>query len=100
MAAYVSGSFCHVGYGEEGRWSFWGETCIPKGYAEKYWPTAFQVLDYIDDRAICLRMSSSSANAPESDPPIFQCGDANLIRVNAPQSPRFGLVLRPLSFKE
>jgi len=53
LAAYDRGSFCYEGFGVEGRWSFWGEACIPRGYVQARWPEFFDVLDYIDDRAVC-----------------------------------------------
>lgn len=53
LAAYDEGRFCYGSFGVEGRWSFWGEACIPKGYAEKHWPAGFRILEYIEDRAIC-----------------------------------------------
>jgi SAM-dependent methyltransferase len=53
LGSYDSGAFCYGGFGVEGRWSFWGEACIPRGYAERHWPAAFEILDYIDDRGAC-----------------------------------------------
>src|SRR5215469_9438125 len=38
LSAYDSRKFCYESYGAEGRWSFWGEACIPRGYVEKRWP--------------------------------------------------------------
>jgi SAM-dependent methyltransferase len=35
LAAYDRGDFCYEGFGVEGRWSFWGEACIPKAYVER-----------------------------------------------------------------
>jgi SAM-dependent methyltransferase len=53
LASYDSGAFCYGGFGIEGGSSFWGEACIPRGYAERHWPAAFEILDYIDDRGAC-----------------------------------------------
>jgi len=53
LAAYDNGSFCYEEFGVEGRWSFWGEACIPKEYVQKRWSEMFEVLDYVDDRAVC-----------------------------------------------
>ena len=50
ISAYDSGQYCYEGYGSEGRWSFWGEACIPKSYVEKRWQEIFDLCDYIDDR--------------------------------------------------
>jgi len=50
ISAYDNGQYCYEGYGSEGRWSFWGEACIPKGYVERRWREIFDVCDYIDDR--------------------------------------------------
>lgn len=53
ISAYDNGQFCYEGYGSEGRWSFWGEACIPKGYVERRWREIFDVCDYIDGREAC-----------------------------------------------
>jgi len=53
LSAYDSGLYCYECYGSEGRWSFWGEACIPKGYVERRWQEIFDVCDYIDDRRAC-----------------------------------------------
>jgi SAM-dependent methyltransferase len=53
LAAYDSGAFCYEGFGVEGRWSFWGEACIPKAYVERRWTEFFDVLEFIDDPAVC-----------------------------------------------
>ena len=50
MSAYDNGQFCYESVGAEGRWSFWGEACIPKGYVERRWQEIFDVSDYIEDR--------------------------------------------------
>jgi SAM-dependent methyltransferase len=52
-SAYDRGEFCYESLGRPGRWSFWGEACIPKGYVERRWPEIFEVCDYIDDRGLC-----------------------------------------------
>jgi SAM-dependent methyltransferase len=53
LAAYDAGAFCYEGFGVEGSWSFWGEACIPKSYVEKRWSEMFEILDYVDDPAVC-----------------------------------------------
>jgi SAM-dependent methyltransferase len=53
ISAYDNGQFCYESLGGEGRWSFWGEACIPKGYVQRRWPEIFDVCDYIDDRGVC-----------------------------------------------
>jgi hypothetical protein len=53
LAAYDAGAFCYEGFGVEGGWSFWGDACIPKSYVEKRWSEMFEVLDYVDDPAVC-----------------------------------------------
>jgi SAM-dependent methyltransferase len=53
LAAYDRGGFCYESFGVEGRWSFWGEACIPKAYVQKRWTEVLDVLDYIDNRAVC-----------------------------------------------
>ena len=52
ISAYDNGQFCYESLGAEGRWSFWGEACIPKNYVERRWREIFDVCDYIDDRAL------------------------------------------------
>jgi SAM-dependent methyltransferase len=53
MLAYDNGQFCYDSHGLEGRWSYWGEACIPKGYVEKRWKELFDMCGYIDDPNIC-----------------------------------------------
>ena len=53
ISAYDSGQFCYESVGAEGRWSFWGEACIPRSYVERRWREIFDVCDYIDDREAC-----------------------------------------------
>jgi SAM-dependent methyltransferase len=53
ISAYDNGQFCYESVGAEGRWSFWGEACIPRAYVERRWQEIFDVCDYIDDRAAC-----------------------------------------------
>jgi SAM-dependent methyltransferase len=55
LSAYDGGKFCYEGFGEQGRWSFWGEACIPIGYVQRRWSEIFDVCDYIDDRKVCLQ---------------------------------------------
>jgi SAM-dependent methyltransferase len=55
LAAYDRGEFCHTpaGGGSTLSDSFYGETCIPKRYAETHWTKAFSIVDFIADRARC-----------------------------------------------
>jgi SAM-dependent methyltransferase len=53
VAAYDRGEFCWEGFGAEGEWSVWGEAAIPRQYVERVWSEMFEVLDYVDDRAVC-----------------------------------------------
>jgi SAM-dependent methyltransferase len=53
FSAYDRGEFCYASLGSTGRWSFWGEACIPKGYVEKRWTELFDIYDYIDDIKVC-----------------------------------------------
>jgi SAM-dependent methyltransferase len=53
LSAYDQGQFCYSSRGAEGRWSFWGEACIPKLYIEKRWKEIFDVCEYIDDPKTC-----------------------------------------------
>jgi SAM-dependent methyltransferase len=53
MSAYDNGQFCYESHGLEGRWSYWGEACIPKDYVEKRWNEIFDVCEYIDDLERC-----------------------------------------------
>jgi hypothetical protein len=55
VSAYDNGQFCYESAGVEGRWSFWGEACIPKSYVERRWREIFEVCDYIDDRKVCAQ---------------------------------------------
>jgi SAM-dependent methyltransferase len=52
MSAYDDGQFCYESLGGEGRWSYWGEACIPRAYVEKHWKEIFDVCEYIDDRNV------------------------------------------------
>lgn len=47
---YDRGEFCHSpsGGGDVLDSSFYGETCIPKGYVEREWSKYFAVLDFLD----------------------------------------------------
>jgi len=54
LAAYDAGEFCHTATGAGGNTlaaDFYGETCVPRGYAERHWSGQFDLLDFIDDRA-------------------------------------------------
>jgi SAM-dependent methyltransferase len=53
LSAYDNGQFCYDSHGLEGQWSYWGETCIPKAYVEKYWNEMFNICEYIADPKIC-----------------------------------------------
>ena len=53
ISAYDDGQFCYESFGMEGRWSFWGEACIPKKYVARRWPEIFDVCDYIEDPKTC-----------------------------------------------
>jgi SAM-dependent methyltransferase len=53
MSAYDNGKFCYESLGQEGRWSFWGEACIPRLYVEKHWKEIFDVCEYIEDPKTC-----------------------------------------------
>jgi SAM-dependent methyltransferase len=53
LAAYDAGKFCYGTHGFDGRWSFWGEAAIPRGYVEREWTKIFDLRDYIDDRRLC-----------------------------------------------
>jgi len=51
--SFDRGDYCYNSFNIDGRWSFWGETCIPRGYVEREWTKFFEVIDYIDDRSVC-----------------------------------------------
>jgi SAM-dependent methyltransferase len=53
LSAYDDGQFCYEPLGGEGRWSYWGEACIPRRYVEKHWKEIFDVCEYIDDPKVC-----------------------------------------------
>jgi len=53
LAEYDRGKFCYSSRGAEGRWSFWGEACIPRLYVEKRWRELFDIAEYIEDPQIC-----------------------------------------------
>jgi SAM-dependent methyltransferase len=55
LADYDSGKFCYESHHVEGRWSFWGEACIPKAYVQRRWPEILELCDYIDDREVCVQ---------------------------------------------
>ncbi len=52
LARFDQGEFLHepVGGGDVLDPSFFGETCIPKGYVLNRWTWVFEFVDYIDDR--------------------------------------------------
>lgn len=47
---YDAGQFLHFGEGYYG--GTYGESLIPKGYIERHWKTYFDLVDFIDDRAV------------------------------------------------
>jgi SAM-dependent methyltransferase len=53
LSDYDNGQFCYASLGKTGGWSFWGEACIPRPYAEKNWNNIFEFCEYIDDLDIC-----------------------------------------------
>lgn len=53
LSVYDNGQFCYESHGLEGRWSYWGEACIPREYVEKRWNELFEVCEYIDDPKLC-----------------------------------------------
>jgi SAM-dependent methyltransferase len=53
LSDYDNGQFCYASLRKEGRWSFWGEACIPRLYVEKSWNEIFDVCEYIDNPDIC-----------------------------------------------
>ncbi len=57
LARYDHGEFLHepVGGGDVLDPSFFGETCIPKGYVLNRWTRVFEFVDYIDDREACAQ---------------------------------------------
>lgn len=54
LTTYDRGDFCYEHYEWDDRW-FWGEACISRAYAERRWTEMFQILDYIEDRKLCLQ---------------------------------------------
>jgi ubiquinone/menaquinone biosynthesis C-methylase UbiE len=57
LAAYDSGKYLYepVGGGDVLDPSFYGETCIPKGYVLSHWTEHYHFIDYIDDRKKCIQ---------------------------------------------
>lgn len=55
LARYDAGEYCYSGVGGHGvlNKSFFGETCIPRGYVLKHWTKRFQFLEFIEDRQVC-----------------------------------------------
>ncbi len=56
LSAYDAGRFCHTATGAGGTTlsaDFYGETCIPRAYAEQRWSGRFDLIDFIDDRTRC-----------------------------------------------
>jgi SAM-dependent methyltransferase len=54
---YDGGKYVHepVGGGDNLDASFFGETCISRSYAARHWTKAFTLIDYMDDRHLCLQ---------------------------------------------
>jgi SAM-dependent methyltransferase len=57
LARYDRGEYLYqpTGGGDVLDASFFGETCIPKGYVTQQWADLYEVLDYIDDRTLNLQ---------------------------------------------
>ncbi|HEV3204173.1 MAG TPA: class I SAM-dependent methyltransferase [Gemmataceae bacterium] len=57
LAKYDNGGYCFspVGGGGPLEKSFFGETCISKGYVLKNWSRRFTFLDFIEDREVCAQ---------------------------------------------
>ena len=55
LSDYDSGSYLHEPIGGGGilDMSFFGESCIPKGYVLTHWTKHFSFIDFIDDRNVC-----------------------------------------------
>ena len=70
LARYDRGEFCHspVGGGSVLSSSFYGETCIPRRYAETRWPPLFRVRAYLD--ADDRRLSQDLIVAQRQSPPV------------------------------
>jgi SAM-dependent methyltransferase len=53
LERYDRGEYCHTPIGSAPPLdaSIWGETCIPRTYAEQQWEAWFDILDFIDDPA-------------------------------------------------
>ena len=49
---YDSGKFCHHSYNAPGRWSFWGETCIPEAYVRKTWSAYLDILTFANHQSL------------------------------------------------
>ncbi len=57
LARYDRGEFLYepIGGGDVLDPSFFGETCIPLGYVRTHWTRLFELVDYIDDRQVCVQ---------------------------------------------
>lgn len=51
LSEYDAGRYCFHQLVQEGEWSYWGETAIPKAYVVQQWQKYFNFVDYIDDRS-------------------------------------------------
>jgi SAM-dependent methyltransferase len=54
LSEYDNGHFCHVDLGYAGN-EHYGETCIPEEYVRAEWGKSFAILDYINDRSVCMQ---------------------------------------------
>jgi ubiquinone/menaquinone biosynthesis C-methylase UbiE len=45
---YDKGSYCHHNY-DDSKWSYWGESMIPRKYVLDHWTKHFNFLDFIED---------------------------------------------------
>jgi SAM-dependent methyltransferase len=52
LAVYDQGSFCYsaTGAGANLTSDFYGESCIPLSFVERWWSKWFKIVDFIDDR--------------------------------------------------
>jgi SAM-dependent methyltransferase len=53
LSAYDAGSFCYspTGAGPHLTPDFYGETCVPRVFADVHWADWFDIVDFIDDRS-------------------------------------------------
>ncbi|MDQ3652432.1 MAG: class I SAM-dependent methyltransferase [Acidobacteriota bacterium] len=57
LSDFDNGKYCYAPVGGGGALdaSFYGETCIPKGYVLNHWTKYFTFLDFIEDRTRCVQ---------------------------------------------